>query len=1306
MHKKAALMIMSKLTYFIAWAFFGCLAFGQKDEVWLCPNKGQWQEEILFKTKVVGGETYLLKDGIGFNFYDVGAAHIHHNEKEKAVTSEESSARGHYIKLSFIGAKWQGAQINSNPSEFHSNFYLGAEPSKWKNFVKSYAKTELKSVYPGIDLVYSTENSGLKYEWIVAAGVDPSVLQFSLEGADKTSIDKNGRLVIAHSFGMIYESAPLAFQILDGEKRAVSCDFRIIEGKLSYSLGEYDKSMPLVIDPSLSFSTFSGSTADNWGSTATPGPGGTVYGGGVVFGSGLPVTTGAYDMTFNNAGSGTPNFDVSILKFNATGTNLLYCTYLGGTSNEFPSSMITTPSGELYVLGITSSINFPTNAGLSNSFAGGSNFTRYGLEFPNGSDIFVSRFNSNGTALLNSTYVGGNNNDGVNIGTLDYNLGDSFRGEINLDINGNVYVASSTSSSNFPIAGSPSAMNGPQSAIAFKLNSSLNTLAWSRYISGSNVDVGTSVEIAANGDVYVAGGTNSPNIALGSGGVQPVNAGGQGDGFVLRLNGNTGQTINGTYVGQTGYDQVYFVQLDPLNQVYVLGQTTTAYAITPGKYGVANSGLFMRQFTPNLMATNWTTMLGAGLDYIEISPTAFLVSNCYRIYLSGWGGQLNRSNGQASNSSTNGLPVTSDAYQSTTNGSNFYIAVLDAQATGLMYGTFFGSLTSSFNHVDGGTSRFDKNGNIYHAVCAACGGNPNGFTTTPGVWSTTNKSSNCNLAVFKFELGVIQALATVTEPLICDPDPVFFQNFTQNANVYEWDFGDGGTSGLQSPSHQYPGPGTYNVTLIVSDSNNCFLPDTTTLVVTIGDFSANLLSPPTSICKGDTYQLEASGGSSYEWSPGILLNDSTLANPMVLPLDTTTTFVVIVRDSCGVDTLSVTVTVFEENIEFPNDTSLCITYSANLEASGGVQYQWSPSTYLDDPNSPNPLCLPDTSITYTLLITTINGCQYADFVTVEVRFDLPVPIIEDSLVICWYDSLQVIVGGADIYSWNRPVVKDPDNDSIFYINGTFEGYYVCTFTNSCGSVQDSIYVDQVLPEVTLDGDPFVCLTDTAELFSTGAVSYNWMPDFGIIYLSIDTVLVSPRNSTDYSVIGTDQFGCLDTAFFRVELFPNTKVEATASSYFVGLGDQVQLFGEGSVPGGNYVWSPDFELSCTLCQTTIAEPNESFTYLVEFTDDNGCVSQDEVTIDYDPLVFLPNSFTPDRDQFNEVFKVYGINLADFTCEIYNRWGELIHTLTPSANAWDGTYKEKVVPDGVYTWKLKYTSKNNEVTNRVGFVTVLK
>ena len=147
-------------------------------------------------------------------------------------------------------------------------------------------------------------------------------------------------------------------------------------------------------------------------------------------------------------------------------------------------------------------------------------------------------------------------------------------------------------------------------------------------------------------------------------------------------------------------------------------------------------------------------VFGTGSGQVDIALSAFLVDNCDNIYVSGWGGSTNGSQ-SATSSTTTGLPVTSDCHQCQTDGSDFYLIVLEENMQSLLYASFFGGNQSN-EHVDGGTSRFDKDGIVYQSVCAGCGGNSD-FPTTPGAWSNTNNAHNCNIAAFKFDISELTA---------------------------------------------------------------------------------------------------------------------------------------------------------------------------------------------------------------------------------------------------------------------------------------------------------------------------------------------------------------------------------------------------------------------------------------------------------------------------------------------------------------------------------------------------------------------
>jgi hypothetical protein len=230
------------------------------------------------------------------------------------------------------------------------------------------------------------------------------------------------------------------------------------------------------------------------------------------------------------------------------------------------------------------------------------------------------------------------------------------------------------------------------------------------------------------------------------------------DGVVVKLSPDGSKFLSATYLGTPQYDQVYFLELDSSNQVYVLGQTQGEYLVTQDVYSNENAGQFIHKMNNDLDSTYFSTTIGSGSGSPDFSPTAFLVNECENIFVSGWGGILNHPVTGYIGGNTIGLPITDNAYQSQTDGDDFYLMVLLQDAEQLLYSTFFGEINGRGEHVDGGgTSRFDKKGIVYQSVCGGCGGS-SGFPTFPqDVWSTTNNSNNCNNAAFKFDLASLAA---------------------------------------------------------------------------------------------------------------------------------------------------------------------------------------------------------------------------------------------------------------------------------------------------------------------------------------------------------------------------------------------------------------------------------------------------------------------------------------------------------------------------------------------------------------------
>jgi hypothetical protein len=893
-----------------------CLsAWGNPPKIKFIENRCQWPEAIQFSARIGDGNMDLNAGGFTYTFMDqerLDELHDqgHHSENEVRATDLQISA--HRVQVSFTGANKSSIPLPINKLPEYYNYFLGSDPSTWSSHVAAYEGVFYPNYYEGVDLKVYSEGSQIKYDFNLAAGADPSQIKFKYAGADQVTIENGDLLVTASKFAF-YEKKPIAYQIINGEMYYVKCNYVLFDSEVSFEFSEsYDTCYPLVIDPLLIFSTYSGSTADNWGSTATPGEHGTLYSAGVTnrdLGGMFPSTVGAFQINYGGL------YDVGILKYDSTGQHLLYASHLGGSGSESAHSLVINAQNELLILGTTSSLNFPTTAGaIDNSFNGGTDEFNV-ISYNGGSDLYITKISANGNNLLASTYLGGSANDGMNPNPskLVANYGDQLRGDIITDLEGNVYVSSVTQSADFPVINSfgLTYSGGLSDALVLKVNFSLTQLMWGAFVGGSLEDASHTIKLDQAGNIFLAGGTASLDFATTLNAYQIAHAG-TVDGWMAKLKNDGSELLKATLTGTDKFDQVYFLDLNSSGDVYVYGQTAGAFPVTAGVYKNANSGQFLQKFNSDLTMLNFSTVFGSGTPVPNISPTAFLVNDCNNIYMSGWGGPLNSALGFWK-SSTAGMPITFDGFQKTTSGSDFYFIVLTDDATELLYGTYLGGNLSK-THVDGGTSRFDKGGIVYHAVCSGCQAfNPSGasssdFPTTEGAWSRQNKSLNCNNAAFKFDLSSLKArLQTNSVKLnmpglnrVCLPDAIAFQNLSTGGQFYEWDFGDGGQLVKQDTSfimHAYQAPGTYRVKLLAIDIGTCVGRDstfTTVLVSRPGGFAG----PDQVMCFDAGTRLIATGGVTYQWENWDKTFKSNEASPKINPTEDDG-YVVTIGDAIG-----------------------------------------------------------------------------------------------------------------------------------------------------------------------------------------------------------------------------------------------------------------------------------------------------------------------------------------------------------------------------------------------------------------------
>ncbi len=1252
-------------------------------------NKGQWQNPILYKAEIKNGAIFFEKDVITFNLFDtrdiIRIKGDHHRLEDYKPTIDYK-LHFHAFKMKFEGALAQSTNKGSMPIGEYFNYFIGNDQSKWASRVQGFTQLNYRNLYNGIGMSVTSKNASLKYVYEVEAGADPSQLKVSFDGTNGLELDNEGNLTIKTAVGDITDLKPYAYQLINGRETEVPCKFVLKGNQLSYSLpAGYNKALKLFIDPTLIFSTYSGSTADNFGYSATYDSKENAFAAGSIFGVGYPVTVGAYDMTYNggpnvifSTGGSYPGDDISITKYTADGTQRIFSTYLGGYGQDLPHSLIANSNDELYILGTTDCLDYPTTTtAYDRTFNGGNDpgvFDGIAAHYTRGSDIIISRLSVDGTQLLSSTYVGGSDNDGLNYtagqpysvkGLLRHNYADEVRGEIEIDKNNNIYIASCTRSANFPRTTGTfqNTFGGEMDACIFKMDANLTTMVWSTTFGGNDDDAAYSVAVDGDENLFVAGGTLSPNFPATQGAYQTAFAGGTCDGFIIHIDKNGQTNIAATYYGYDDYEQNYFVDLDKANNVYVLGQADNSANrfIKNALFNKPNGGQFISKFNEKLDTLIWSTSFGRGLGVTDISPTAFLVDVCRNIYACGWGSAGVNSN-VSSTGGTTGLPVTPNAFKGTTDGEDFYLMVMADDASALTYATFMGG-TGIEEHVDGGTSRFDRKGKVYQSVCAGCGGS-DAFPTTPGAVSNTNNSTNCNNAIFKFDIQLPVCLADFSFPNTCSNQAIQFTNQSTSVSnpTFVWSFGDGNTSTQVNPTHTFAVSGLYNVTLIVNDAGSCNGSDTITKqIIVLGGNGSNIL-PPASICAGNTTQIgfPPTGDTSivYHWTPTTSLSSPNVSNPVASPVVTTNYQLLVTKGAC-VDTFSQLVNVNADDLNVTAATQPCagdtvVLGVASTTGNTFAQYTWSPGALIvAGATTANPLAVVNTDTTFYVTVTTSQNCVFTDSVSVVVSggtqidadFQLP-PSACIPFTAQFTDASTI--GNNTSYEWSfgDGSTSSQQNPSHPYTQG---GIYNITLVvrdnGSCNKV-DSVTKQLVLLNDSTFSLPsvVVCPGGTAQLGFVSAdttLSYVWQPAGSLNNSTVSNPQAIPTADTTVYLLLVTNGTCSDSIYQTVTIVRDTLFALDDTVVCSGTTLQLSAGHTNSLNNLQYNWSPDNLIisgdSTATPTVTITQPT---TFTVTATNAIGCVYTDSVRVSFYPTQpSVIATADPDTIKFGESSQLF-------------------------------------------------------------------
>jgi hypothetical protein len=481
-------------------------------------NDGQAGSPVRFFSRGAGYVLSLTDSDAVISLRRPSAAHteLHGLTPDQTAEEHPEPAKSDNIRMHLVDSSKAVALTAEDQLPGTVNYFLGNNPVRWRSGVPTFGRIRYTGAYPGVDLVYYGNQRHLEFDFEVAPGADPSRIQLSFAGAEKLKLDQDGNLSISTPSGAVSFHKPVIYQTVSGTRQPVKGAFRLGSAKtVSFSLGSYDHTKSLIIDPVLAYSTYLGNFDGAQGIAVDSNGNAYITGETEVD---LPTTPGA-PQNGNFPKINSMDYSVFVTKFNSTGTGLIYSTYIGGSSNDQGLSITLDPDNNAYVGGLTYSSDFPVTSGAfqaSNHSASGSNG-------------FVAKLNSTGTQLLYATYLGGSNEDVVRT--------------IAADANGNAYVSGNTESSDFPVT--PGALQSTNKTVnipfstAFltKVNSTGTALSYSTYVGGKCGETGQGIYVDALGFAYLAGFTCSSDFPTTPGAIQTAYVSGSGFiGFVTKMN--------------------------------------------------------------------------------------------------------------------------------------------------------------------------------------------------------------------------------------------------------------------------------------------------------------------------------------------------------------------------------------------------------------------------------------------------------------------------------------------------------------------------------------------------------------------------------------------------------------------------------------------------------------------------------------------------------------------------------------------------------------------------------------------------
>lgn len=1225
-------------------------------------NKGQWNKEILYQSDFTQGKAIITQNALKVIVLDSTNLYFHPHDTTKYDKLEKYSV----FSIAPYNSKISSCNIiATDTTKGYYNYFIGNDYTKHASNVKAYKSVVYNEIYKGINWSISSWDGLPKHSYIVKPYANANQIQTIYKGVDSLFV-KDSFLYILTAQGLIKESKLLVYQINNNKITTIKAKYNIQQTKegylVSYSIDNYNKNKDLIIDPGLVFSTYSGSHSDNWGMTSCYDKNHYMLSGGIVKGQNYNITEGAYDTVYHG------DWDVVITKYDAWGENMIFSTFIGGLYAEMPHSMVVNENNEVVIFGTTGSSDFPTtDNSFQRQFAQGEAlWYDRALNFPNGCDIFVTTLSEGGNNLVGSTFVGGSRNDGLNYkpwienssitlylgnDSLYYNYGDCARGEVVTDHNNNVYIATCSFSRNFPVTNGAyqTTVNFSQNAVVFKLNHTLSELLYSTYLGGSKDDAAYSIDLDKDNNAYICGGTTSTDFPVTDSAYNTSFNGGTTDAFICKLSSNGKSLIASSYFGSNKYDQSYIIRLDKDQIPYIFGQTLAldSTLIHNVGYSVPNSGQFVAKFSNNLSSLLLSTVWGTGDTMVNVSPSGFAVDLCGRVYCAGWGRVFKymKNYANVSHLGTEFLPTTSDAYMDTTDGTDFYIISFDKDINYIDYATFFGEYNSATNI---GNDHVDGGTSRFDAFgnfylsVCASCGASQGFPTTLNAFSSSNNASNCNMASAKIEIHNDFAVANFSCKQVVCKGDDI--TFTNNSrgDNFLWDFGD------NTPT----------------DTNQ---------------------NPTHSYLKSGVYNIRLVSNLNN----GCRLSDTTYKKILVLS-DT----------SYYLDTIHIC----------SNQKVYIGIGDFSYYSDSDVSFDWSPDSLLLEAHSPNPLALVDSSTLFRLVISTpyCSDTLYRFVKTNTLSIDSIITF--PSGCSSQREGKAIAITSNDYPITYRWSCSDDNVDSVSSLQG---GTYSLQITDTMGCMASKEFIISSSEQFTVldsikdigcwswcDGSIMIEVQGGKAPFD-----YKWSN-------GNESQINDSLCAGIYNVVITDSNNCQVTMSYQVKEFEYPyHLNAAVDKDSVFDGEQIFLSCD-YLEGFTYQWTPKDNLNKPTNYQTEGRVYQSTTFFVSATNKDGCSTVDSVHVDVKYIdcseanIFVANAFTPNNDGKNDVIKVEGDNISEMDFRIYNRWGENVFHSTSISDYWDGKYRDKDCPNGVYYYRLEVKCLGGKTFFTSGDITLIR